>query len=225
MNSSILWLLGAELILILSGFTLTWGLLLWRQRRQRARSLMEMVDLLERNSAERALHYSQWLESYPRLESDDANSVANQWLEAEKQFWQAFLGWHLHPDPKKLPDFPHQLQRLINKRLEILAEKLATADTSGITPVSSQSAPPETEPIVEEPSAQIMPQQQPAQVQAETEDDEDILIYSDQNRIPENETPEDNSDVTPQEQEQEQEQDVAEKTGEVKDEERESQPT
>ncbi len=201
MNVSIVGLLGAELFVILAGFALAWSIFSWHQRRQRDRSLAELIDLLEKNAAERILHYDQWLKSHQDMDGEQADRVANQWMEVERDFWQAFIIWHLHPDQRTLPDFPHHMQRLLNARLEILAgeigpptlpdegptatenpELLDIEDASqGVSPESSAEAKEETpltQTTKEDSGRETM--ETSAEGQGEEEND-DIRIYSDQN--------------------------------------------
>jgi len=186
MNLSVPALLGTELFLLLAFLALAWGVLSWRTRRQRTRSLEEMADLLERNTAERGLHYSQWLKSHQPLSDEAAQEVAAQWLEAEKQFWQVFVAWHLHPDPKTLADFPHRLQRLLNSRLESLARALPSKDEASASqpaaaaPASVPDPEPEA-PAPSEPSPAPEMEEEPVTDEPETDQEEDgVLIYSDQ---------------------------------------------
>ncbi len=175
MNLSVPALLGAELLLLLAFLALAWGVLSWRKRRQRTRSLEEMLDLLERNTAERGLHYSQWLKNHQSLTDEAARTVADQWLEAEKQFWQPFVAWHLHPDPKTLPDFPHRLQRLLNSRLESLAQALPSENEA------AESQPASAAPAPSEPSSPPELEEEPVTDEPETDQEEDgVLVYSDQ---------------------------------------------
>ncbi len=189
MSLSFVGLLGAELFLILTLLALAWGFLSWRKRRQRDRSLEEMVGLLEQNAAERGLHYSQWLKSHQSLNEEDAQTIATQWLEAEKRFWQVFVTWHLHPDPKTLPDFPHQLQRLFNSRLEILAKALAPREdpldppTHSLSMDSTAESPSEPKQSLPVDNLDLENQSREATLEMDQEED-GILVYSDQTNDP-----------------------------------------
>ncbi|WP_022949334.1 hypothetical protein [Methylohalobius crimeensis] len=122
MNPPILWLLLGELALLLSGTGLAWIVLGWRRQRQRSRAITDFIDGTEKNHRERAEIYRQWLQQHLKLNDEQIDHTTDQWLEAEKLFWRAALSWQLQPSPLTLAEMPGHLRRLIDDRLEALAQ-------------------------------------------------------------------------------------------------------
>jgi|GEM_PF-4672375 len=188
MNPSIITLLGIELVVLALGFSLTWIVISWRRRLQRDRAVAEMIDLLEKNAAERNVHYRQWLQGHQILDEAEAEKVAQEWIGVEKQFWQASLTWHLQPEQNSLADFPHHLQRLLNSRLDILGRALGPAEVpeelpgEEKTPVSELEEPSEIPPESEDSPVEMEEAKEETPVLEETQtnndpiDEEDIVL-------------------------------------------------
>ncbi|BCX80474.1 hypothetical protein MIT9_P0047 [Methylomarinovum caldicuralii] len=175
------WILAAELGLLL--ILIPGGLLfltLRRKRRQDA-ALEALLNRLETTLPQRRSHYQEWLQRHLALDESNADAIASQWLEAERQFWHAAVATQLRPGPEALGKLPDPFHRCLDRCLESLSQHLSPSLSAGET---EEAAPEEAvaELLVEN-TAAPSPEDDPI-----LEDDAAIEVFSDTPEAPE-ETP------------------------------------
>ncbi|BCX87961.1 hypothetical protein MIN45_P0328 [Methylomarinovum tepidoasis] len=172
------WILAAELGLLL--ILAPGGLLFLTLRRKRRRdaALEALLNRLETTLPQRRAHYQAWLQRHLALDESNADAIAGQWLEAERQFWHAAVATQLQQDTGALDQLPDPLHRCLDRWLESLSQHLPLSAGE-----AEKAAPEETISETVENAAAPPPAEEPS-----LEDDEEIEVFSDTSEPPE-ETP------------------------------------
>lgn len=175
------WILAAELGLLL--ILAPGGLLFLTLRRKRHQdtALEALLNQLETTLPQRRAHYQEWLQRHLALDESNADAIAGQWLEAERQFWHAAVAIQLSPGPDALDRLPDPFHRCLDRCLESLSQYLpSTGETEEAVPEEAIA-----EPLAEN-AAAPPPVDDPA-LEVE-EDDAAIEVFSETLKAPE-ETP------------------------------------